>query len=154
MVTAAREKVKSPVDLTDLRQCHLSGPLSALEEAAANFIRSFAWSGELLAMYDGFQEPGILGLFLVQLRPSRPHVDEWLWVVVGDLPAAYLVADDNPTTTQAIAGYVDEMQRWVDAVRKGAPVDDLIPVNAPPTHEYADMLAQRLHSLKDALLDA
>lgn len=145
--------MKSPVDLTDLRLCSLSGTLSALEEAAANFIRSFAWSGELLAMYDGFQEPRILGLFLVHLRPSQPHVDEWLWVVVGDLPPAYLVADDNPTWQQAIAGYIDEMQRWVDAAKAGAPVDDLIPVNTPPTPEYAAMLESRLRTLRETLLD-
>lgn len=145
--------MKCPVTLTGLRRCTLSETLTPLEEAAVNFIRSFAWSGELLAMYEGFQEPDMLGIFLTQLRPAQPQVDEWLWVVVGDLPPAYLVADDNPTVAQAVLGYADEMQRWVDAVRTGAPVDDLIPVNVPPTTAFADMLSSRLAILRGTVLD-
>lgn len=145
--------MKSPVNLADLRRCTLSETLTDLEEAAVNFIRSFDWSGELLAMYEGFQEPNMLGVFLMHLRPAQPQVDEWLWVVVGDLPPAYLVADDNPTVAQAVLGYAAEMQRWVDAARAGAPVDDLIPVNVPPTTEFADMLSSRLAILRGTVLD-
>jgi hypothetical protein len=141
------------MDLGTLRPCSLSGPLHGLEAEAANFIRSFAWSGQLLEMYEGFQEPGILGVFLVKLEPAQPQVDEWLWVVVGDLPAAYLVTDNAPTVDEAIEGYIEEMQRWVDAVRAGDSVDDLIPVNAPPTTEFADMLESRLGVLKDNFID-
>ena len=145
--------MKCPVTLTGLRRCALSETLTDLEDAAVNFIRSFAWSGELLAMYEGFQEPDMLGVFLMHLRPAQPQVDEWLWVVVGDLPPAYLVADDNPTVAQAVLGYADEMQRWIDAARTGAPVDDLIPVNVPPTTEFADMLSSRLAILRGTVLD-
>lgn len=141
--------MNSSMDLTTLRPCSLSGPLNGLEAEAANFIRSFAWSGQLLEMYEGFQEPDILGVFLVKLKPARPHVDEWLWVVVGDLPAAYLVTDNAITVDEVIEGYVEEMQRWVDAVRAGESVDELIPVNTPPTTEYADMLESRLRVLKN-----
>jgi hypothetical protein len=87
------------------------------------------------------------------LRPAAAGVDEWLWVVVGDLPPAYLVADGNPTWQEALAGYIDEMRRWVDAAMAGAPVDDLIPVNTPPTAEYAEMLGSRLRTLEETLLD-
>jgi len=141
--------MNSSMDLRAFRPCSLSGPLHGLEAEAANFIRSFAWSGQLLEMYEGFQEPDILGVFLVKLKPARPHVDEWLWVVVGDLPAAYLVTDNAITVDEVIEGYVEEMQRWVDAVRAGESVDELIPVNTPPTTEYADMLESRLRVLKN-----
>lgn len=141
--------MNSPVDLMTLRPCCLSGPLHGLEAEAANFIRSFAWSGQLLEMYEGFHEPDILGVFLVRLKPAQPQVDEWLWVVVGDLPAAYLVTDNAVTVDEAIEGYVEEMQRWVDAVRAGNSVDDLIPVNTPPTPEFADMLQWRLDVLTE-----
>ncbi len=154
MVAAARDqKVTYPADIDKLQQRPLSGQLSELELGAANFIRSFAWSGELLALYEGYQEPGIIGVFLVHLRPAAAEVDEWLWIVVGDLPPAYLVADGNPTWQRAVAGYIDEMQRWVDAAKAGAPVDDLIPVNTPPTPEYAAMLESRLRTLSETLLD-
>jgi hypothetical protein len=145
--------MNSPVTLTDLRQCDLSKPLGDLEVAAANFIHSFAWSGTVLEMYEGFQEPEILGVFLIHLRPAAPDVDEWLWVVVGDVPPAYLVADDNPTVAEAVDGYIREMQRWVEAAREGRPVDALIPVNVPPTQEFAEMLASRLKVMQGTVLD-
>lgn len=44
------------------------------------------------------------------------------------------------------------MQDWVDAVNLGQPVENLIPVNAPPTKEYAAMLQSRLTFLKEQLL--
>ena len=145
--------MNSPVDLTQLERRPLSGSLGELELQAANFIRSFAWSGELLELYEGFQEPEIIGVFLVHLRPAAPNVDEWLWIVVGDLPPAYLVADGYPTWKMALAGYVEEMQRWVDATKAGRPVDELIRVNTPPTREYAEMLESRLRTLQETLLD-
>ena len=153
VATARAQKVTSPADVDKLQQRPLSGQLSELELQAVNFIRSFAWSGELLALYEGYQEPGIIGVFLVHLLPVAVGVDEWLWIVVGDLPPAYLIADGNPTWQRAIAGYIDEMQRWVDAAKTGAPVDDLIPVNTPPTAEYAAMLESRLRTLSETLLD-
>lgn len=140
-------------DLDKLQQRPLSSQLTELELEAVNFIRSFAWSGDLLALYDGYQEPDIIGVFLVHLRPAAAEVDEWLWIIVGDLPPAYLVTDDSPTWQQAVAGYIDEMQRWVDAAKTGASVDDLIPVNTPPTAEYAAMLESRLRTLRETLLD-
>jgi hypothetical protein len=145
--------VTCPADLDQVQLRPLSGPLTELEFAAANFIRSFRWSGQLLALYEGYQEPDIIGVFLVHLLPAAADVDEWLWVVVGDLPPAYLVADGNPTWQEALAGYIGEMRRWIDAAKAGAPVDDLIPVNTPPTAEYAEMLASRLRTLEETLLD-
>lgn len=143
--------MKCPADLTQLVARPLVGKLSELEQAALNYIRSFSWSGEVLALFRGVHVAGILGIFLVNLRPSAAGVDEWLWVVVGDVPPAYLVADGNPTPADALEGYIREMRRWVHAVRVGEPVDDLIPVNAPPTRRFADMLECRLNSLERAI---
>lgn len=44
------------------------------------------------------------------------------------------------------------MQKWVAAVRSGQMVEQLIPVNAPPTRQYADMLDSRLAFIRDELL--
>lgn len=42
----------------------------------------------------------------------------------------------------------------VDAVRAGESVEELIPVNARPTPEYAAMLAGRLAFIRENLIDA
>lgn len=131
-----------------LRRLPLDGH-TELEREALNFINRFAWCAGVEELHEGIEVPDVIGVFQVKIRPARAGVDERLWIVVGDLPPAYLVADDNPTTEDAIAGYIREMRRWVEAVRVGQSVDELIPVNVPPTEEYAVMLAQRLQTLEE-----
>jgi len=53
-----------------------------------------------------------------------------------------------------LRGYVEEMESWVEAVRLGTSIDDLIPVSASPTREHADMLAGRLAFLREHLIEA
>jgi hypothetical protein len=96
----------------------------------------------------------VLGVFRVELRPAGAGADPTVWAVVGDVPPAYLAYEPGDTWQHGLRAYVDEMQAWVDAVRAGAGVDDLIPVNVPPSAEYADMLASRLAFIRDRLLDA
>ena len=75
-----------------------------------------------------------------------------LWVVVGDLPPAYLVTDDVPDALCALRDYIGLMRRWVAAVKAGEPVVDLIPVNAPATLANAEALRIRLDSLEHNIL--
>jgi hypothetical protein len=45
------------------------------------------------------------------------------------------------------------MERWVNAVRAGASLNNVIPVNVRPSREYADMLSSRLDYIRSRLLD-
>jgi hypothetical protein len=46
------------------------------------------------------------------------------------------------------------MTRWVEAVRAGTSLEDVIPVRAEPTLEHAAMLASRLQFIRDEILVA
>ena len=111
-----------------------------------------AWCGGIEKAYVGIVQSDIVCVFLFKIRPAKPEVDEWLWVVVGDLPSAYLVCDNSPHPALALEGYVEEMSRWVDAVEKGQPVDDLIPTRVDPTPKYAQMLKIRLEIIEEYLM--
>jgi hypothetical protein len=63
-----------------------------------------------------------------------------------------VVTDDAPNPASALDAYIGGMQSWVDAVRSGGSVDDRIPVNVPPTAEYADLLDRRLKFLDEKIL--
>ena len=123
-----------------------------LAAQALEFVRTFSWCGGLREQYFGNGVGGIIGIFLVRISPVSTDVDEWLWIVVGDVPPAYLVLDDAKTPSEALSAYISEMSRWVDAVEKGETIADLIPVNAPPTSEYAALLHRRLKMLEEDLL--
>jgi len=131
-------------DETNLLQGHY-------QEAEA-FIRSFAWCRSIIDCYYRIGIGGIFAIFLFRIVPTSINVDEYLWVIVGDLPPAYLVTDLSPTPAGALRIYIGEMQRWVDAVQKGKPITDVIPVNVPPTAEYAEQLERRLEFLRLSVL--
>ena len=125
----------------------------ALAAVAERFLAGQRWCGRVLRVTPAFAFAGVLGVFRCSLIPSDPAADVMVWVVVGDLPPAYLAHEPGDSWQDALRGYVEELGAWVAAVRGGAPVDDLIPVNVPPTPEYADMLASRLEFIRTRLLE-
>jgi hypothetical protein len=65
----------------------------------------------------------------------------------------YLVTDDAPNPGAALKAYIREMRRWVDAVRSGTAITDLIPVDAPRTSGNAEDLAVRLDFMERNILE-
>jgi len=96
---------------------------------------------------------GKIGVFLVRIEPALIGVDEEHWVVVGDLPPAYLVCDNAPDWRGALRCYIYEMRKWVEAVQSGGSLKGVIPVKAEPTREHADMLASRLEFIQNHMID-
>jgi hypothetical protein len=119
---------------------------------AMTFIQGQRWCKQVEDVYVGLIHPGIVAVFLFRVEPSRPEVDEWMWVVVGDLPPAYVASEDCLTPGSALDGYIGEMDDWVRAVEEGRPIDEVIPVNAPPTSEFAQRLKARLDFLHERIL--
>ena len=108
-------------------------------ERAQAFLSPHSWCPSIVYGQLAWAVAGVAGVFLFKLIPGRPEVDDTLWVVVGDLPPAYLVCDETPSWRDALENYVLEMEQWVAAVREGQPLDDVIPVDVAPTREHADM---------------
>lgn len=127
--------------------------LRALADEARSFITSFRWCRAVRESFLAFGVGRIIGVFLFRIEPAELGVDETLWVVVGDMPSAYLVCDDATDWRGALRGYIYEMRRWVEAVRSGGSLDDIIPVRADPTREHAEMLASRFDVIEEQMID-
>jgi len=80
--------------------------LSVMAAGAENFIRCFSWCREIREAYFGDGYGGIVAVFLFRIESSRTDVDEWLWVVFGDVPPAYLVTDLAKIPSQALIVYL------------------------------------------------
>lgn len=126
--------------------------LIQLGERAEKFLNGFRWCRKIVRAHFAYGVEGIVGVFLFRIEPAKEGVDDTLWVVVGDLPSAYLVCDGAPNWRDALEGYVEEMRRWVDAIRAGESLDNIIPVSAEPTAQHADMLAGRLDFIERYLI--
>ena len=119
---------------------------------ARNFLLSHKWCLGIGEMYFGAGLGGIVAVFLAAIDPVPTGVNEWLWVIVGDIPPAYLVLDDCPAPIEALKIYIELMREWVDLAQQGISSSDVIPVNVPSTPENAAMLQDRLDSLTNTIL--
>jgi hypothetical protein len=128
--------------------------LQEMAAQASNYIQSFAWCKRILKSYFGNGYGGIVAVFLFRIEPSRPEIDEWLWVVVGDIPPAYLVIEDNTMPSLALEGYIEEMSKWVNLAKRGKSSTKVIPVNVPATLENAALLGVRLKMLGEKIVPA
>lgn len=128
--------------------------LQGMASKAHRYISNFVWCRSVREVYFGDGYGGIVAVFFFHIEPSRPEVDEWLWVVVGDLPSAYLVTDNCKTPSQSLERYIDVMSEWVELAKEGRSSEDVIPVNAPATPESAKMLEGRLTVLREKIVPA
>jgi hypothetical protein len=124
--------------------------LRKMSEDAKEYISSFTWCETILSSHFGGGVGGIFAVFFFHIRPSRSDVDPWIWIVVGDIPSAYLPVSDCESPTEVFRTYIRGMNRWVELARKGqsgTPEQGVPPVNVPATPEWAEKLNQRLYGL-------
>lgn len=126
--------------------------LRDMEAEARDFICKFEWCGGVRDLYFGEGIGDVFAVFLARISPARPSVDQYLWIVVGDIPPAYLVVDDCPTPRAALEGYIGEMRKWVALAKEGKSSRDVIPVNVPATPEWAESLNSRLDALEQKMI--
>lgn len=124
-----------------------------LAREARKFLAGFSWCKTIDEQYLAWAIAPIVSVFFFRITPSRLEVDTELWVVVGDLPPAYLICDNAHTWQQALDAYGVEMMEWVKAVHAGKSVEKIIPVNVPPTQQYADMLESRIKTIWEKFVD-
>jgi hypothetical protein len=120
---------------------------------AKNYIEDFDWCvSTKKCWYD--KDHGIyekIGIFLFEIEPINDTVDDFIWVIVGDLPSVYL---DKSVTTgeEALKTYCELMQEWADNVKSQKSLDECYPVPVDPTTENADLLSSRISFIRRELL--
>lgn len=120
-------------------------------ERAKKYLASYDFCAGITESHVAMLYPGILAMYLFKIK-NKSNFGDWVWVIVGDIPPAVFSTYVGDKPGMALDAYLGEMDAWVEAVHKGLPVDDLIPVNAPPTKEYADMLLGRLNFIGEKIL--
>lgn len=121
--------------------------LYGLSVKAKNYLLRHQWCKSILSGWLAVYWEGVLGVFLFEIEPSGSGVDEYVWIVVGDIPPAYVDVESGENSREVLEGYVAIMRDWADTVLKGESVEDCYPVEVPATKEYADMLQNRLDLL-------
>ncbi|TIV24702.1 MAG: hypothetical protein E5V74_01325 [Mesorhizobium sp.] len=126
--------------------------LDSARAEAREYLEFYNWVLSIKGEYFGYGAEGIIYIFLFEIEPGRPEVNRWIWVIVGDVPPAYLPADDATTPFEVLDSYIGALEEWVEAAREGKSVAELIPVNVDATPANAEMLAGRLKFLDERIL--
>ena len=130
-----------------------------LTERAKRYLSDMSWCVKLNQGWLAYALGYIIGVYLIHFQPNRDDIPEYVWVVIGDIPPAYLDVEYCPDWLAAVDGYIVEMQEWVDRVLNRLPIDHtVISVNVPPEEEWAESLGSRLkfiqkHIIEDGLDD-
>ncbi|MES2737883.1 MAG: hypothetical protein V4672_16290 [Verrucomicrobiota bacterium] len=125
--------------------------LRSMADEVRAYLSGFNWCPQIRNLFLTFGIGGVVGLYLVELEDKIGDQDGYLWVIVGDLPTAYLVADST-TPYEVLETYGSLMTDWADAVESGRSLEDVFPVATKPTPENVINLRRRLLFLKKNVL--
>lgn len=126
--------------------------LRAMAVEAREYLTGQEWCPAIETVYLTFGVGGVVAVFLIELEKKINDRDQYLWVVVGDLPSAYMVTDDLQTPRDAMEAYCEIMNDWVRAVLSGSGLADVYPAEAEATQDNALAVASRLVFLKDQII--
>ena len=145
-----RSKVRRIAEMHGEDEAETSELEQLLREARA-YLGSFAWCDAIEEEYFGIGIVPIVGVFLFRIRPKGDG-DDWLWVIVGDLPSAYLVTDRASSPALALEVYCELMDDWIQAVRRNEDMRNVFPISATPSADNADLLAKRIVFLRKKII--
>lgn len=121
-----------------------------LTKEAYSYLLSFPWCLSINKGWLAYSCGYVIGLFYFEIVPDvAKGADSHVWVIVGDLPPAYIDVLRAPSARSALDLYIGLMDEWASKVNNGEDISDCYPVNVPATKEYADMLTTRMNLLKE-----
>ena len=133
--------------------------LIEMAKEAAEFLQWHRWCKTLQQGYLVQGWAGVLGIFYFEFVPASAAVDDRLWVIVGDVPPAYIDCVNSPNAVSALEDYLYVMQEWVDHVKAGHSVEKLVPVyrrhsfvRVNPSIVYAELLETRLQFIREKIV--
>jgi hypothetical protein len=127
-----------------------------LDEMAVNaraYITPFSWCPPIAEEYLGDGVGGIVAIFLFVFSRKIKSSDTQLWVVVGDVPSAYLVVESGDSPIDALNTYCGLMDDWIANVRANGDGSEVFPVTAARTKSNADSLETRLKFIREELIE-
>jgi hypothetical protein len=123
-----------------------------MAKEAREYISSFPWCPPIEELFLAHGVGGVVAAFIVRFTQRIRERDEFLWVIVGDLPSAYLIIDQCQTAGQALQAYCDLMREWANAVLEHRDLSGVFPVQAQPTAENATLLEKRVRFLRERII--
>ncbi len=116
-----------------------------------NYLLSHPWCERIEGGWLAISWGNILCVFLHKIISKNQEVDDYVWMVVGDIPPAYIDIESAKDPLEVLECYVGIMSDWVECVELGNSIEDCYPIEVPETKEYASMLKARLKFISEEL---
>jgi hypothetical protein len=127
--------------------------LLEMADEAIRYISGFEWCIGIHERYFGDGFGGIVALFIFRVSIRDTREPEWIWVIVGDLPSAYLETKGFPSAQAALERYIEGVEDWIDTPeRERRTRTDLPPISMPSGDEHIQMLKSRMDTLRASFL--
>lgn len=127
--------------------------LGAVQKEAENYLLGFKWCAEIRDSFLYSNLGNVFCIFLFEIVNTQSSEDNFLWVIVGDIPSMYLDVHGSDTTKDVVGNYVELAEDWINHIKRGKSVDECYPFNAEPTIELAELLEKKVSFMKNTLLD-
>lgn len=119
---------------------------------AEKYLLSFYWCKKIKESFLCANLGRVFCIFVFEIENSASLEDDFLWVIVGDIPSMYLDFFGENTTAAVTRNYIELAQDWIDHIRKGQSVNECYPFNAEPTIELAELLDKKISFMRDTLV--
>jgi hypothetical protein len=146
--------MKYPINYTNISiNTEYYSEVDALCKEAETYLLDFKWCRTIKNSFLYTNIGYVLCIFLFEIDNTQSKDDNFLWVIVGDLPAMYLDVYGAKTTKEALEGYVELAEDWINNIKTGQSVNDCYPFKAEPTLEMAELLERRTLFIRNQLLN-
>jgi len=124
-----------------------------LIQEAEKYLKSFDWCKEIVRGWLVEDFGYILCIFSFEIQAAEGSAaDTKVWIIVGDIPPAYIDIESAPTAKMALEAYCFLMEDWIGHIKVGKSVKECYPLEVPATKEYAEMLATRVQLIREDFL--
>ncbi len=120
--------------------------------SAKSYIESFNWVNNVLNCWIGLDIEDILAVFLFQIDSDEDNVDEYIWVVVGDIPSIYVDIQSADNIIDVLECYIYILRQWIDAIENKTSLENCYPVNVEANLENAKKLGVRLDFIENEII--
>jgi len=122
------------------------------KDRAFAYIESFKWCGNVKNSSLYLNLGSVICIFLFEIDNLASKDDNFLWIVVGDLPSMYLDVYGSKTTVEVLERYSGLARDWISNVESNLSVEDCYPFEVGPTKEMAQMLKKRIRQIEESIM--
>jgi hypothetical protein len=123
-----------------------------MHQKASLYIKGFRWCREVKDSTLYLNLGSTLCVFLVEIDNIASNEDNFLWIMVGDIPSMYLDVYGAKTTIEVLSRYNALAKDWIFNVEHKLSVDDCYPFDTESTIKMAYMLKKRVDFVEKTII--